>query len=56
MQPSKSVSVTWLHQALLQEVGAYLEKHKLDENIEELNREIEELSRVLERKRKQKEI
>lgn len=33
----------------------HLEKHKLDENIEELNKEIEELARVLERKRKQKE-
>ena len=34
----------------------HLEKHKLDENIEELNGEIEELARVLERKRKQKEM
>lgn len=33
-----------------------MEKRKLDENIDELDREIEELARVLERKRKQKEM
>jgi len=34
----------------------HAEKHKLDEMIDDLNREVEELMRVLERKKKEREM